>query len=216
MGRSGHEGERAVADRLHHAVQVLRVPDALLRVVETPEPARVALDGGLGAPQLVDVAHREDVRAGRLVRGLREGDHEAHDRLALAELHDVARLERHLPAIALVELDPALTADDGRAVGRSEIAQQVALVARYDARVLARHVLVGQHHVVAGRASEPDEPRRRFMTRPSGEPLRDLQTDHRQQAYIPPRATGSEREREREGETERSEDQEGKAEKEKG
>ena len=160
MGRAGHERERAVADRVDHGVQVLGVADALLRVVERAQAARVALDGRFGAPELVDLAHREDVRARGVARRLGERDDEAHDGLALAQLDDVARLERDLAAVVLVERDAALAAHHRRAVRRPEIAQQVPLVARDDVRVLARDVLVGQHHVVARGAAQPDQPRR--------------------------------------------------------
>ena len=68
----GHERERAVADGVDHRVEVLGVADALLRVVERAQAARVALDGRFGAPELVDVADRQDVRAGGVSRRLGE------------------------------------------------------------------------------------------------------------------------------------------------
>ena len=55
----------------------LGAADALLRVVERAQPAGVALDGRLGAAELVDLAHRDDARVVVVVLGDR--DREAHD-----------------------------------------------------------------------------------------------------------------------------------------
>jgi hypothetical protein len=112
-----------------------------------------------------------------------EGDDEAHDGVALAQLDHVSGLERDLAAVVLVQRDPALTAYYRRTVRRPEVAQQVPLVARDDVRVLPRDVLVRQHHVVARGAPQADKSRRGFMKRSSGETLSDLQTNHQKPAY---------------------------------
>ncbi len=167
----------------------LGVADALLRVVERAEAAGVALDRRFGASELLEGPYREDVRAGGVLRRLGEGDREPDDAFALAELDDVARLERKLAAVAVVERDAALPAHHRGAVRRLVVAQEVA-VPRDDARVLARDVFVGEHDVVALGAPEADEARRRLVTRPSGETLGDLQTDHSAPSIHPTRQEG--------------------------
>jgi hypothetical protein len=133
----------------------------------------------------------QDVRAGSIRldaervawldhdRAAPERDRDPDDRVALPELDDVSRLERELAAVALVEADALLAADDGRAVGRLEVAEEVALFARDDSRVLPRDVFVGEYEVVPGRAPDPDHPGRKVVTRPPGPTLSDLQADHR-------------------------------------
>ncbi len=80
MRGARHESERRVADRDEHVVQVGRSADALLRVVESAEAARVALDRRFGASELVERAHREDARV--LLRVVGEGHGDLHDAIA--------------------------------------------------------------------------------------------------------------------------------------
>ena len=72
----------------------------------------------------------------------------------------------------------ALVADHGRPVGRAEVAQDVAFAAEDDARVLAGHQLVGEHHVVVGGAPEAHHVRGRLENLTERETLCDLELDH--------------------------------------
>ena len=150
--RAGQERERAVADGDQDVVHVLGGADVLLRLVEDAQAAHVALDRRLRGAELVDLAHRQD--AGVAVGGgLADRHGEAHDAVAPAQLDDVARLERDLAAVRVVQRDAPLGAHHGGAVGRAQVAQHVLCAAEGDAGVLARDQLVAQDDVVAGRAA---------------------------------------------------------------
>jgi hypothetical protein len=100
-----------------------------------------------------DLAHR-----GRLAHHLAE-------RLLLAGQDLDALLERRELELARAERDHRARAQVGlldlgaveeRAVGRLQIADQVALGVAHDLEVDARHRLVGEHQVVLGRLADPE------------------------------------------------------------
>ncbi len=176
-----HQDERAGADRVDHVAQLLGRPDALLHVVERAQAAVVALDGRLRAPELVDLAHREDARLAAGV--VRDRDRKADHAFAGAQLDDVSVRERHLAAVRLVEYDAAPAPDHRGAVGRPQVAQDVPVAREHDHRVLARHVLVRQDDVSAVRPPDADDPAGRLVTRASRETMSHLEADHARAGY---------------------------------
>jgi hypothetical protein len=80
------------------------------------EATRIRFDGGLGASELGDPAHRKD--ASVLFAGVRRDDGQASTPLTHSELDDVPSLEFALPSVRLVEERAATIPNDRGTVGR--------------------------------------------------------------------------------------------------
>src|SRR5580658_220046 len=175
---TAHQRERSVADGGDHLREIGGRADSLLRFVERPEAGGISLDRGLHLTEVLDLARRE--YPGRGVVG--DGHREPYRVLARAELDAVARLEGGLTSGELVERKVSVSAQDGSAMRRPEVTNEIPMTAEHDAGVLARDVRIGKGQVVAFRPPEPHHIRGRLVARSCRQALRHIEPDH-----LPPR-----------------------------
>ena len=173
--RERHEREARLADRDEHLGEVGRGADLLLRVVERAEAVVVLLDDERLRDEVLDLLQSEDARVvGVVLHGHREVD----DAVGGAELDDVTVLERSLAVDRVVDGDALAAPQDGRAVGRALVDEDVALAREDDLRVLARDVRVRHDEVVAFRSADPHDIRGRLERRAGALSASDLEPDH--------------------------------------
>ena len=161
--RPEDQPERRVRDGDEDVVQVAGGADLLLRVVEVAKSARVALDDRFVRNELVDLADCHDAGVVRIVADRHfDRDH----LIARPELDDVARRERALTPVRVVEHRTFGAAHDRCPVPRAIVGQDVPFAHVRDARVIARDVLVVEAKVAVGRASDANDVRRRVDLAP--------------------------------------------------
>ncbi len=144
--RARHERENRVRHVRERFAEVRRRADLLLCAVEGREASRVFLDARRDTPEVLDLADGDDARVVRLVLDL---DVDVRDRVARTELDHVAVFEHRLVPRALAERRARPAPDERRAVGRGEIFERRCRGPGVDARVLARHVPIVDHEVIA-------------------------------------------------------------------
>jgi hypothetical protein len=186
VGGARQDLEGRLDDRVDHRGVLEAARQPLQRLVDLERAAGIVLDLIADRGQVDDRARR-DQAIGQLVvgaRGLghRGGQREAdphHDRaLGIAEQEQVAGLEQELVPVLGVEGDADAGALDRRAVGRAQIAEAVAAAIPGDLRVLARQVVVGDHHRVGGGAPDGDDRRRQLDAGPGRGAADDLEGEH--------------------------------------